>query len=164
MTDDGLDLEREVGSLLAAGKLTLAVAESCTGGLVGHRVTSVSGSSAYFMGGIVAYSNEAKMRHLGVRADLLAREGAVSEPVAKQMAVAVKERFGSELGLAVTGIAGPTSGSTRKPVGLVIIALAGRRGCTVREFHFLGNRLEIKSQACQAALELIREQVGTPSS
>jgi nicotinamide-nucleotide amidase len=119
-------LEEVVAELLLARQLTVATAESCTGGLVSHRLTNVAGSSAWFQGGVVAYADAAKVRDLGVAGDLLRVEGAVSGPVARQMAEGVRRRFGTDLGVGITGIAGPGGGSEQKPVGLVFVAV---RGC-----------------------------------
>jgi nicotinamide-nucleotide amidase len=157
----GVDSEslEEVTSrlLLAAGK-TLAVAESCTGGLIGDRLTNVPGSSAYFLHGVVAYSNAAKVTLLGVPSDLLEQNGAVSEPVALAMARGVQRQAGSDLALGVTGIAGPTGGSAEKPVGLVYCALVDREGEAVQEWRFgsEAGRRGIKFLASQAALNLLR--------
>ncbi|MDD4873146.1 MAG: CinA family protein [Kiritimatiellae bacterium] len=153
-----LKIENKVGQLLLDQGLTLAVAESCTGGLVGHRITSVAGSSKYFTGGVIAYSNEVKIRELGVQRDVLSRYGAVSRPVARQMALGLRRRFGVDIAVAVTGIAGPGGGSAAKPVGLVFIAVAGGGGKNlVRRFEFKGRRIAIKNTSSQAALELLRD-------
>ena len=155
MSDREYETEREIGRLLGMKELTLALAESCTGGLIGHRVTSISGSSDYFLGGIVAYADGVKTREFDVNRDVLEKEGAVSEPVARQMAQGVKERFGSDIGLGVTGIAGPGGGTDEKPVGLVFIALAHGTTCHVQQFHFQGDRTDIKTLSSQAALEML---------
>lgn len=151
-----MKIEEEVGRLLAGRGLTLAVAESCTGGLIGHRITSVAGSSAYFAGGVIAYANDVKVRELGVRIDVLKKMGAVSEPVAMQMAAGARRRFRVDLAVAVTGIAGPGGGGTGKPVGLVFIAVAGKGGCEVRRFEFKGSRSAVQKASSQAALEMLR--------
>ena len=132
------ELEKEVGHLLKAANLTIAVAESCTGGLLGHKITSVSGSSEYFLGGVIAYSNDVKIRVLGIGADVIRRDGAVSETVASQMAISVRGRFVADLGVGVTGVAGPTGGSNDKPVGLVYVALADGRRSRVCRFDIMG--------------------------
>jgi len=150
-------VEDEIGRLLMLGRLTLAVAESCTGGLIGHRVTSVSGSSDYFLGGVIAYSNEVKTKELGVQRDTLVKEGAVSEPVAREMASGVRKKFGVDIGLGVTGIAGPGGGTREKPVGLIFVGLAHVRGCGSRQFSFSGDRFTIKTAASEVALEMIKE-------
>ncbi|MBL7077477.1 MAG: CinA family protein [Kiritimatiellae bacterium] len=147
-----------MGDLLTAKGLTLALAESCTGGLISHCITMAPGSSAYFLGGVVSYANAAKERLLGVDAGLLETQGAVSAVVAQQMAAGVRERFGADIGISVTGIAGPDGGSPEKPVGLVFMGFANARGeVNVRQFKFEGDRLEIKEQTCRAALEWLRE-------
>jgi len=159
-----VSLEQGVGARLAARGWTVAVAESCTGGLLGHRLTSVAGSSAYFPGGVIAYANEAKVRLLGVPARVLGAHGAVSEPVARAMARGVRERFGADLGVAVTGIAGPGGGSASKPVGLVYIAVADRRRCRVARRRFRGSRARIKMQASGAALAMVNDWIKQPRS
>ena len=117
-------MEAVVGQLLSEQGRSVAVAESCTGGLIAHRFTDVPGSSEYFLGGVVAYSNEAKHSLLGVPENLLMEHGAVSEPVARSMAEGVRERFNADIGVATTGISGPGGGSEEKPVGLVYVAIA----------------------------------------
>jgi len=153
---DELTQEELVGRLLKQQGLTLAVAESCTGGLIGHRVTNVPGASDYFLGGVVSYSNEAKMDLLRVPADVLAESGAVSAEAARAMARGVKEVFGAALGLSATGIAGPSGGSVEKPVGTVYFALATPLGEEVWHYLFRGNREEIKILAAQTALDRLR--------
>lgn len=158
-SETGESLEDVVGRLLREKGRTLAVAESCSGGLLSHWVTNVPGSSGYFVEGVVAYSNDAKVRRLGVPASLLRAYGAVSEPVARAMAAGVRRRAGVDLGLAITGIAGPTGGTSEKPVGLVFIALAHEGGClTVRNF-FLGDRGTVKIQSARKALDIIRRHL-----
>lgn len=153
-------LEAAVGAELAARSLSVATAESCTGGLVAARLTSVAGSSRYFPGGVVAYSNLQKTALVGVPSDLLAAHGAVSEPVAWALADGVRERFAADLGVGVTGIAGPDGGSPEKPVGTVHVAVVGpgesRRH---RAFRLPGDRERVRRQASQAALELVRRQL-----
>lgn len=151
-------LEEALGQALRARRWTAAMAESCTGGLVADRITNVSGSSDYFLLSVVAYQNEVKERLLGVPHALLVRRGAVSAPVAKAMATGVRTRAGAALGLGITGIAGPTGGSARKPVGLVYMALADAHSVEARRFHFVGDRLSIKHQAAQEALDWIRRR------
>jgi len=151
-------LESVVGGLLLRKRLTLAAAESCTGGLLGDRITDIPGSSIYFKEGIVAYSNEAKVRILGVREETLNEFGAVSRETALEMAKGVQGISGADIGLATTGIAGPTGGSPEKPVGLVYIALvwAGRGVEICNEFRFSGQRREIKETAVASALDILR--------
>ena len=148
-------LEIEVGELLRQQGLRLAVAESCTGGLVGHRVTNIPGSSDYFLGGIISYANEAKEGLLGVRHETLEKYGAVSEETVREMAAGVRKRLGTSLGIAITGIAGPGGGTAEKPAGLVWIGLSAPDGEQARRFLFAGDRLAVKSQAAQAALQLL---------
>ncbi len=153
---DQATLEEDVvGRLIRAGK-TIAVAESCTGGLIGNRITNVSGSSRCFPGGVVAYANEAKMALLGVDQDLLAKHGAVSAEVAAAMATGVRELFRADLGVSATGIAGPTGGTAEKPVGLVFIGLATAESVVTERHHFLRDRLDNKFRTSQAALALVR--------
>jgi len=147
-----------VKSLLGIG-LTVSTAESCSGGLIAHRITNVSGSSACFLGGIVSYSNDAKERHLGVPHDMLVTHGAVSEPVARAMAEGARRVFESDFAVGVTGIAGPTGGSAEKPVGLVFIAVAGPRDTISTRNQFTGSREAIKEQTADAALAILLEQL-----
>ncbi len=135
------------------------MAESCTGGLLGHRLTDVPGSSDYFLQGVVAYSNEAKINTLGVSPALIEKYGAVSSQVAEAMAQGIREKAQSSLGLAVTGIAGPTGGTPEKPVGLVYIALAWDKGSELKKNLFLGNRDKIKYQSSQKALDMVRRHL-----
>jgi nicotinamide-nucleotide amidase len=155
----GEELEEVVGNLLRLNKRTLAVAESCTGGLLGHRLTNVPGSSDYFLQGVVAYSNEAKINALGVSPALIEKYGAVSSQVAEAMAQGIREKALSNLGLAVTGIAGPTGGTPEKPVGLVYIALAWDKGSELKKNLFMGNRDKIKYQSSQKALDMVRRHL-----
>jgi nicotinamide-nucleotide amidase len=150
-------IAKEIGKILARRGWTLAVAESCTGGLLGARITAVSGSSDYFFGGIIAYADAAKIRELAVDPTLLARRGAVSAPVAAQMARGVRRRFRAHFGLGVTGIAGPTGGAPGKPVGRVYIAVAGpAEACRVRAFRFAGGRAQVRRSSCAAALRMLK--------
>jgi len=151
-------MEEVVGRLLAARGQKLALAESCTGGLVGYRITRVAGSSAYFAGGIVAYADEAKRDLLGVSPALLAAHGAVSAETAAAMAEGVRARLGTDLGLAVTGIAGPGGGSVEKPVGLVFVAAAGPAPAAIvtRRHLLLGDRQQVRERAATHALDLAR--------
>ena len=137
----------------------MAVAESCTGGLIATRLTEVPGSSDAFVGGVVAYANEAKVRDLGVDPDVLDREGAVSEAVARAMVAGVVDRFGAEAGVAVTGIAGPTGGTDEKPVGTVYLACAWNGEVDVLERHLPGNRHEVRRRTAQAALDVLRRKL-----
>jgi nicotinamide-nucleotide amidase len=149
-------LEENVGQLLRARQLTLAVAESCSGGLICHRLTNVPGSSDYFLGGLVTYSNQAKIDLLQVPATTLQAHGAVSAPTAQAMAQGAAARFHADLALAVTGIAGPTGGSPEKPVGTVFMGLASPHGVQTRHCLFYGSREEIKILTAQTALDWLR--------
>jgi nicotinamide-nucleotide amidase len=155
----GETLEEVVGGLLRSRGRTVACAESCTGGLLSYRLTDVPGSSVYFLEGIVAYSNRAKSRRLGVPSALIRANGAVSASVVEAMARAVRERAGSDYGLAVTGIAGPSGGSEEKPVGLVFTALAWNGGAFVERNLFRGTRETVKSQSAQKALDMLRRRL-----
>jgi nicotinamide-nucleotide amidase len=156
---DGAPLEEVVGRRLRDQKKTLAVAESCTGGLICHRLTNISGSSDYFMGGVVTYSNQAKMDLLRISADTLADKGAVSSETVAAMALGVKELFHTNFGLAVTGIAGPTGGTPEKPVGLVFMGLATSNGVEYRRHQFPGDREMIKTLTAQTALDWLRRKL-----
>jgi nicotinamide-nucleotide amidase len=154
---EGADtMEAVVGRLLAEQRLTLAVAESCTGGLVGHRITNVPGSSAYFLEGVVCYSDAAKRSVLGVAEKTIYAHGAVSEETAREMAVGVRRLAGSDLGLATTGIAGPEGGTPEKPVGTVCVALAWEGGAASRRYQLWGTRDWIKLLTSQIALDWVR--------
>ncbi|HEU4595396.1 MAG TPA: competence/damage-inducible protein A [Pyrinomonadaceae bacterium] len=155
----GEKLEEVVGLRLAVSGFTLAVAESCTGGLVAQRLTEVPGSSSYFMEGVVTYSNEAKTRLLGVPAELIEERGAVSAEVAEAMAEGVKERAGTDFGISVTGVAGPGGGTEEKPVGLVYIALADDAHTEHRRLMLPGDRHLIRWRSSQAALDLLRRRL-----
>jgi PncC family amidohydrolase len=150
-----LTLEENIGALLIDQGLTLATAESCTGGLIAHRLTNVPGSSAYFVGGFVAYAYGAKEELLGVRHATLVRYGAVSQETALEMAQGVRQRLGVDVGLSVTGIAGPAGETPTKPVGLVYIGLAGPHGDRCHRHVFTGDRPENKDSFATAALEAI---------
>jgi nicotinamide-nucleotide amidase len=157
----GETLEEVVGMYLVMKQRTVATAESCTAGLLSQRLTRVSGSSNYFLGGAVVYSNELKTKFAGVPAELIRESGAVSKPVAQALAEGIRQRTGASIGVGITGIAGPTGGTPEKPVGLVFIGLADARGTQVREFRFPGDRERIRYWASQAALEMIRRRVRT---
>ena len=147
-------LERQLYDVLTGRRLTLATAESCTGGLVGHLITTVSGSSAYYLGGVIAYSNELKQALLGVPASILETRGAVSRECAEAMAQGIRERTGADIGISTTGIAGPTGATPTKPVGLVYVACATARGVACEEHRFQGDRLTNIQLAAEAALRL----------
>ncbi len=150
-------IEEEVGSYFIQAGMTLATAESCTGGLIAHRLTNVSGASAYFLGSVVAYHNSVKHALLGVPEDVLAAHGAVSEETAWDMAEGVRRLIGATYGLAVTGVAGPSGGSPEKPVGLVFLAVAREDGTAVIRRQFSGTREEIKAQTAETAIKLLLE-------
>jgi PncC family amidohydrolase len=155
-------LAEELGRLLRAKGKSIATAESCTGGKVGDMITSVPGSSEYYLGGVISYSNHAKVQLLGVDAAVLRSEGAVSEPVALSMAQGVRRRLGSDIGLSTTGIAGPGGGTPAKPVGLVFIAVSSETDSSCERHLFEGSRDEIKIQSSEAvlsmALRILNEQ------
>jgi nicotinamide-nucleotide amidase len=153
---DGLE-EVVLGQLLTRGE-TMAAAESCTGGLLAARITDVPGASEVFLGGVVSYSNEVKERQLGVPVELLIEHGAVSEPVARAMAVGVRERFDADWGIGITGIAGPGGGSDEKPVGLVHFAVASSSSVATRHQVFPGNREVVRLWSVQSTLDLLRRQ------
>jgi nicotinamide-nucleotide amidase len=153
--EDDADLAAVVLEQCRASGYKLAVAESCTGGMLGERLTSVPGSSDVFLGGVIAYHNDVKLELLGVRREDVERYGAVSEQVAAQMASGVREKLGADVGVSVTGIAGPGGGTVEKPVGLVWIAVHGSVS-KARRFHVVGDRAEIRQRAAQAALEMVR--------
>jgi nicotinamide-nucleotide amidase len=155
----GEPLEEIVGMFLVLKQKTLAVAESCTGGLLSERLTRTPGSSNFFRGGAVCYSNDLKTKLAGVPASLIEQNGAVSKPVARALAEGIRRRCGASIGLGITGIAGPGGGSAEKPVGLVFIALADERGTQVREFRFPGDRHRVRLWATQAALEMVRRRI-----
>lgn len=152
-------LEQVVGLYLMMRGATLAVAESCTGGLVAQRLTNVAGSSHYFVGGVVCYSDRLKTKLAGVPESLLKRKGAVSAEVTEALAKGVRRRAGAVLGLGVTGIAGPEGGTPDKPVGTVFIALADAHRVKSEKYRFLGNRERVRLQAAQAALDLVRRKL-----
>ena len=153
------DLESVVGRLLRRQGKTLATAESCTGGYLGKLLTDVPGSSDFYQGGIISYSNALKMRHLKVSPEVLDRWGAVSEPVARQMAREVRNWSGADLGVSVTGIAGPSGGSPEKPVGLVYLGLSDSAGTRVRKLLLEGDREGIRMSTCRIALDWIRRRL-----
>ncbi|MCX6844754.1 MAG: CinA family protein [candidate division WOR-3 bacterium] len=151
-----MKLEQAVGRLLRRKCLTLAVAESCTGGLVADRITNVPGSSDYFVGGVVSYSNAVKQKQLRVRETTLERSGAVSEQTVTEMARGVARLLGADVGIAVSGIAGPGGGSKVKPVGLVYVCVKTGTALAVERHRFRGGRRAVKEQSAAAALELCR--------
>jgi nicotinamide-nucleotide amidase len=158
-SDNGDSMEQIVGYYLQMRNATLAVAESCTGGLLAERITSVSGSSRYFLGGAVAYSNELKTAFAGVPSDLIAKHGAVSREVAAALAEGIRKRCGATYGLGITGVAGPTGGTPEKPVGLVFHGLASEQGTEVVERSFPGDRKRVRWFASQQALDMVRRKL-----
>src|SRR5574341_910648 len=156
---DGQELEEVVGALLKQRKLRIACAESCTGGMIGGRITSISGSSEYFDRDAVTYSNEAKTEMLGVPPELIERYGAVSSEVAAAMAQGIRQAARTDLGLAITGVAGPGGGTDQKPVGLVYTALASAQGVKTAEHRFLGEREQVRVKAAQMALDMVRRHL-----
>lgn len=150
-------LEELLGEYLRRRGLRLAVAESCTGGLVGHRITNVPGASTYYMGSVTAYAYEAKVRILGVRWETLEKFGAVSRETVLEMAVGVRRALAADIGVSVSGIAGPGGGTPEKPVGLTWIGLSAPNYANAWEHHWQGDRLAVKEQSAQRALELVIE-------
>ncbi len=149
-------MEYEIGNMLKEKGFNISCAESCTGGLLTSRLTDAAGCSEYFKGSIVAYSNDVKKNMLGVKDETLNLFGAVSEQTALAMAIGVREVFGTNIGVSITGIAGPGGGTEEKPVGLVYVAVSGPTGDTIKKFNFNGNRTEIKQKVVEAALVLIQ--------
>lgn len=157
-------IEKEIVHLLAAKKKTLALAESCTGGFISHQITNVPGASKAFLGGVVSYSNEAKQKFLGVRKKTLTAFGAVSEPVAREMAEGARKKFRADFAVAVTGIAGPAGGTRAKPTGTVFIALAGPFGTFVEKKLNNFGRARFKKATGRQALQLLRIKLSNPAS
>ena len=154
-------LARDVGALLKSKGLTISVAESCTGGKLGDQLTDVSGSSDYFMGGVISYSNRAKVELLGVNAGTLAKRGAVNDVVAKQMASGVRRSLHTDIGVSITGIAGPSGGSAEKPVGLVYIAVSSTKGTVCVKSTFKGSRSQVKAQSVSKTLKMVKDFVSS---
>jgi PncC family amidohydrolase len=155
MENEAQELVEQIGELLSQQGWTLALAESCTGGLLGHRITNLSGSSTYFQGGAITYSNEAKERILGVPHQILVEHGAVSKEAALAMAQGARRLFGTDIAVSVTGVAGPTGGTPEKPVGLVYIGLAAKSVALWEKHIWRGDRAENKAQSAEAALQLL---------
>lgn len=149
------ELAEQAGRALSLSGTTLALAESCTGGLIGHLITGISGASDYFIGGVISYSNQVKQELLAVPQDILIAHGAVSQATAEAMAAGVRRLLRADYGLAVTGIAGPTGGTAQKPVGLTWIALADGELTRAEKHLFDGDRSQVKRQAAAAALQLL---------
>jgi len=159
VAEGGETIDTVVASLFRKKGVTLSLAESCTGGLIAARITDLSGSSAYFLEGAVTYSNDTKIRHLQVPPELLEKEGAVSSATAMAMARGIRKASGSDIALAVTGIAGPDGGSEEKPVGTVFLALAGRSDCTAKRYQFNGDRERIRRMTAFTALDWLRRHL-----
>jgi nicotinamide-nucleotide amidase len=151
--------EEKIATILIRKKKTLAIAESCTGGLAASRITDVAGSSRFFFGGVVAYSNKVKIDSLRVPELVIKKEGAVSRAVAKAMSEGAREVFSSSIAASITGIAGPAGGSAKKPVGLAYISVASNKGTTVRKVLFKGTREDLKKQFSDALLKLIEKNI-----
>ena len=154
-----MSLEDQIGELLLARGLKLALAESCTGGLVGNRITDVAGSSAYFLGGLISYAYEAKVDLLGVQWETLNSKGAVSREVVLEMARGARKVLHADIAVSVSGIAGPGGAMPGKPVGTTWIGLATNDGEWARLFQFSGNRIENKSQSAEAALQMLLDHL-----
>jgi len=151
--DLAIKLEKLIGDLLRKKGWTLSIAESCTGGLISDRITDVSGSSDYFMGGMVNYSNESKAKHFGIPLDYIKRYGAVSPQVARRMTQGVRKAFNTTFGLSTTGVAGPTGGTKRAPIGRIFIGISDGRRTWVKREDLRGSRREIKEKATEKALQ-----------
>ena len=149
-------MEIEIGALLTEKKLTISCAESCTGGLLTDRLTNVAGSSAYVKGSVIAYANEIKINVLRVKAETIENFGAVSRQTAQELSENVRQILNTDIGVSITGIAGPGGGTPEKPLGTVYIGISGPNGDRVQKFKFNGNRKEIKEKAVEAALVLIQ--------
>lgn len=152
-----MKIEEEIGRLLQEKGLTLSVAESCTGGLVSHMITNVAGSSDYFENGYIVYSNRSKIKLLSIPEYTIKRYGAVSSYTAIAMAEGVRIKSSTDVGLSITGIAGPGGGTIKKPVGLVYIAVAGNKKTECKEYRFKGARLKIKSESARAAINYLKD-------
>ncbi len=153
-------LEREVGEKLKENNLTISCAESCTGGLLTSRLTDIAGSSEYVKGSIVCYSNEVKNKFLEIPEELFNEApDAVSQKIAIALAKNIREKFGTDLGVGITGLAGPAGGTQEKPVGLVFISLSGAKGTVVTKNVFVGTRTQIKYEATEKALNMIKEYI-----
>ena len=158
-SEGDVELEEIVGKLLKERNLSISVAESCTGGYISHRITNISGSSVYFDRGVISYSNQAKTSLLDVPEELINKYGAVSDEVVRAMAEGIRNISGTDIGLSVTGIAGPTGMTPDKPLGLVFIGLVDRAGTIVKKYMFPDERLRFKERTSQAALELVRRRI-----
>jgi nicotinamide-nucleotide amidase len=156
---DEESLEEVLGRILAERKLTIAIAESCTGGMIAHKITNVPGSSRYFERAIVAYSNQSKINQLHVPKELIEKHGAVSKEVAEAMALGIRQNAGTDIGISTTGIAGPTGGTGEKPVGLVWTGYSDANETIAQKFNFGDGRLRVKERASQTAIDLVRRKI-----
>ena len=152
-------LLNKISIILKKQNLKIATAESCTGGLIAHTLTNLSGSSDYFDRGVVSYSNKSKIELLGVPEKLIDKYGAVSNPVAKAMADGIRVKSEVDIGISTTGIAGPTGGTKEKPVGLVFIAISTKDNVSVKKYQFGGNRIQNKYDTCKAALDMLYDNL-----
>ena len=150
-------MEIEIGEILTKKNFTIACAESCTGGLLTSKLTDVAGSSAYVKGAVVSYTNEIKNKILHVNEETLEKFSAVSEQTAKEMAANVRQIFNTNIGVSITGIAGPGGGTAEKPVGTVYIGVSGANGEKIQRFQFSGSRTEIKEKSAESALKMIKD-------
>ena len=155
----GKKIEDIIVRLLTERSLTLATAESCTGGFIAHRITNVPGASKAFLGGVVAYSNEVKRKFLGVRPETLGRRGAVSAAAAREMAAGARKKFGADFAISVTGIAGPSGGTKAKPVGTVFIALADGSGTVIERKFYPFGRAQFKRDTANQALKMLHSRL-----
>ncbi len=149
-------LEKKLGVILTQKKKTISVAESCSGGLLAHRLTNIPGSSQYFIGGVIVYANQAKHKLLGVPLALIKKYGAVSQPVAELMAKRIRKILNTDYGISITGFAGPSGANKEQPIGLTYIAIANKEKTLSQKFYFKGNRLTIKKLATQHALKILK--------
>ena len=156
---NGDSLEAALGAQMRLRQVTVSVAESCTGGMLAERITSVPGSSGYFRGGFLVYSDDVKTALLGVDPEMLKKHTAVSEPVAIALASAAKQRAGSNFAISVTGVAGPDGGTDANPVGTVYIGIADEAHTTARRFQFFGDRARVRALACTIAMDMLRRRL-----
>lgn len=153
------DIVKHIGSLLIQQGITISTAESCTGGLIAYLLTTIPGASRYFISGCIVYSDKAKIESLNIPVELIYKYGAVSRETAEQMAISIREKSGANLGIAVTGIAGPSGGSREKPVGTVYIALSSERGVICEHHLFLDDRDTVRKKTATAALKMILDYI-----
>jgi nicotinamide-nucleotide amidase len=158
---DDLNIINSIYNIMTENKLTLSTAESCTGGLLGNRITNQSGSSSYYKGGVITYSNELKSKLLNIKPDLINKHGAVSLKIAQLMATNIKNSTNSDYGIAITGIAGPTGGSKEKPVGLVYVSVSGKNRTIIKKLYLKGKRKQIKYLSTEFSLKLLKNLLKT---